>query len=159
MGELITTLTEQPGLTILFSVLFGLAALICTRSLLGSLLKMHRSKTAVKKIEKQYFFAQRFLLHHVRDHCVHAKKFCRRVIVLHHANLIITLLVCITGALGCILHSFAVIAVYALLVQFFVIVLPVTVLEFALVKHPFRKVKGPYRFTDHHNTDDHESLF
>ena len=108
MRELVKTLTEAPGLVILLSAVFGLVVFICNRYLLGTLLKMHRSKTAVKKIEKQYTFTQKFLLHHVRDHCVHAKKFCRRMILLHHMNLIITLLVCATvmpllGVLGTLL--------------------------------------------------------
>lgn len=159
MRQLVKTLTEAPGLVILLSAVFGLVVFICNRYLLGTLLKMHRSKTAVKKIEKQYTFTQKFLLHHVRDHCVHAKKFCRRMILLHHMNLIITLLVCATGLLGCFLSSAAVVGAYAVIVQFCVIVIPVTVMEFVLTNHPFDKRKRRYYFTEQHNSDDHESLF
>lgn len=49
MQELIKNLTEAPGLVILLSAVFGLVVFICNRYLLGMLLKMHRSKTAVKK--------------------------------------------------------------------------------------------------------------
>lgn len=159
MQELVHNFAERPGVIITFSVFLGFLVWISIRNMLDALLKMHRSKTAVKKIEKQYSFKQRFLLRHVRDHCLHAKKFCCWAIFMYNTNLIAATLVCILGVLGCFWKSIAVIAVYALLLQFFAVMLPVTLLDGFLVKNPLQKHKGPYRFTDHHNTDDHESLF
>ena len=49
MNELICRLSVQPGLTILLSAFLGLVIFVMNRYLLSALLKMHRSKTAVKK--------------------------------------------------------------------------------------------------------------
>lgn len=78
---------------------------------------------------------------------------------MYHINLILTLLVCAIGLVGCILPSLAVVGAYAVIVQFCVIVIPVTVMEFVLTNHPFDKRKRRYYFTEKHNSDDHESLF
>lgn len=120
---------------------------------------MHRSKTAVKKIEKQYSFKERFLLHHVRDHCKHATRFTKRMIGAHHFNLIATALVCLVGILSCFLPVLGTVAAWALIAQVIFVFIPVSIMELFMDKHPFRKNKHTYRFTDHHSSDDHESLF
>ena len=159
MIDMINTLSERPGSIVFISFVFGLLVFITNRCLLSSLLKMHRSKTAVKKILKRYTLKQRFLLYHIREHSKHATGFVKWMIVVHHTNLAVTLLVCILAILTCFAASLGVIAAWALFAQLVIVVLPVFILEFLLDKHPFHKWKHEYRFNDYHNTDDHESVF
>ena len=159
MNELICRLSVQPGLTILLSAFFGLVIFIMNRYLLSALLKMHRSKTAVKKIEKQYSFAPKFLLYHVRDHCKHAPKFTKRMIWTHHFNLFVTVFVCLIAIISFFVPEQGIVSAWALIAQVVLVFLPVSIMELLFDKHPFRKNKHAYRFTDHHNSDDHESLF
>ena len=159
MKGLICRLSAQPGLTSLLSVFFGLVIFIMNRCLLSALLKMHRSKTAVKKIEKEYSFTQKLLLHHVRDHCKHAPKFTKRMIWAHHFNLFVTAFTCMTAIISCFAPKFGVVSAWTLIAQVVLVFLPVSIMELLFDKHPFRKNNHAYRFTDHHNSDDHESLF
>lgn len=159
MQGLMKTLTETPGLVVLLSAVFGLVVFICNRYLLGTLLKMHRSKTAVKKIEKEYSFTQKFLLHHVRDHCKHAPKFTKRMIWAHHFNLFVTAFTCLIAIISCFVPKLGVVSAGSLIIQVVLVFLPVSIMELLFDKHPFRKNKHAYRFTDHHNSNDHESLF
>lgn len=159
MIDMINSLSKSPGSIIFISSVFGLLVFITNRFLLASLLRMHRSKTAVKKIEKKYTFKQRFLLHHVRDYCKHATRFTKWMIVIHHVNLAVTLLVSALALLSCCVASLGIIAAWVLIAQLAIVVFPVFISEFFLTKHPFNKRKREYRFTDYHNTDDHESVF
>ena len=159
MIEIINTMSKSPGSVIFLSSAFGLLVFITNRYLLASLLKMHRSKTAVKKILKQYTLKERFFLHHVRDHCKHAVGFVKWMIIVHHVNLAIALLVCALAILTCFAANLGVIAAWALAVQLVLVAFPVFILEFILTKHPFNKRKREYRFTDYHNSDDNESVF
>lgn len=137
----------------------SLASIICIRGMVSGLLEMHRSKTALKKVSKTYSLGQKILLQHAWHDCLHAKKFCRRLIISHHCIfvlLIVELLLAIASNLWPLLMP--VIAWYTLV--FVVgITIPICELCFILDRYPFAKRKHEFRFRKYHNTNDHDSLW
>ena len=81
MQQIIENLSKQPTVYIVLSVLIFLFSFSTNYLLLDSLLKMHRSKSAVKKLKKEYTFLQRMRLLHFKENCLHAIKFCNRMII------------------------------------------------------------------------------
>ena len=59
MLQIIDNLSKQPTVCIILSVIIFLFSFLTNYLLLDSLLKMHRSKSAVKKLKKEYTFLQR----------------------------------------------------------------------------------------------------
>ena len=81
MPQIIENLSKQPIACIILSAIIFLFSFLTNYLLLDSLLKMHRSKSAVKKLKKEYTFLQRIRLHHFKDNCRHAIRFCNRMII------------------------------------------------------------------------------
>ena len=81
MRQIIENLSMQPAVCIILSVLIFLLGFFTNYMLLDSLLKMHRSKSAVKKLKKEYTFLQRMRLLHFKENCRHAIKFCNGMII------------------------------------------------------------------------------
>ena len=59
MLQIIDNLSKQPTVCIILSVIIFLFSFLTNYLLLDSLLEMHRSKSAVKKLKKEYTFLQR----------------------------------------------------------------------------------------------------
>ena len=151
--KILDELIAEPGAAIFLALTFWLASMFLLRSVLSDLLKMHKSKTALKKIEKQYSVRQKLCLHHVAAHTEHAVRFTRYLIWVHHASGL-TMLLCLLLRLFLPDQWF----VYLLAGRFLVLDIPVMVLDFVLDEHPFRKHKHRYRFLKYHNTSDKTSL-
>ena len=148
----------QPGLAAALALTFWLISFYMLRSILSELLQMHKSKTAVKKIRKQYTFRQKLALRHVADHTEHAVTFARRMILVHHLSFW-TMLLCLLSKLILSGRWF----VYLLVSRFLIFDVPVWVFNFLLDPHPFsrrkRRRSSPFRFNKYHNTSDKTSLF
>ena len=84
--RIISNLTATPQACVLITVSLFLVSLIITCSLLNALLKMHRSKSAVKKIMKEYRFLQKVWMYPYEAHCLHAISFCRFLIYLQRIS-------------------------------------------------------------------------
>ena len=69
MPQIIENLSKHPTVCIILSVLIFLFCFFTNYLLLDSLLKMHRSKSAVKKLKKEYTFLQRMRLLHFKENC------------------------------------------------------------------------------------------
>lgn len=150
----IEKMTAQPGAIVFLSLVFWVLSVIILRLLLGALLRMHKSKTAVKKIEKQYTFWQKLCLLHVAEHCEHAVKFTRFMILVHNIYTPATFL-CLTFGLLLPGRWFA----YVTIGKWCLMDLPIVLLMQVLDSHPFQRRRHAWRFDKYHNTSDRTSLF
>ncbi len=152
--DFFNNMIAQPGSAVTLALTFWLASFFMLRSILSELLQMHKSKTAVKKIRKQYTFRQKLTLRHVAEHTEHAVKFTRFMIWVHHFSCW-TMLICPL--------SFFVLSdrwfVYLLAGRFLLFDAPVMSLFSLLDAHPLNRRKYKMRFTQYHNTSDRTSLF
>ncbi len=141
------------GLSVFF-FLFGYLTIYC---LLNSLLKMHRSKSAVKKIKKEYNFKQKLWLTPFETNCIHAVKFCKGLIWFWRVR-------CLSFALYLMLGMAAIfgLPVNTIIAWFsagmFVLFdIPQFIINL-LLSRPFIGRFREYSFEKYHNTKDHESL-
>lgn len=150
--HIINNLAEHPVVYLILSVsLFLFSSLTCYL-LLNGLLKMHRSKTAVKKLKKEYTFLQKLWLCPFKIHCLHAVKFCKFLVILQRIGWIYL-------ALYLLISSFSsTVLVWGAVILFVLFDLPVFLLHFALVRPIiFGRLKH-YSFEKYHNTENHISL-
>lgn len=147
-------LNAQPEAALFIFPILWLLSFFMLRSILSELLKMHKSKTAVKKIEKQYTFRQKLCLHHVAEHTEHAVKFTRFMIRMHHFSFW-TMLICLLSGLILSYRWF----LYLLAGRFLIFDVPVMFVFCILDAHPLNRRRYRMRFTKYHNTSDKTSLF
>lgn len=147
-------LVAQPEAALFLFLTLWLCGIFLLRWLLNDPLQMHKSKTTLKKIGKQYTFRQKLALRHVAEHNEHTVKFTRFMIRLHHLSFG-TMLVCLLSGLTLPDRWF----VYLLVGRFLIFDLPVMILDFLLDEHPFRRFRHRRRFAKYHNTSDRTSLF
>ena len=150
---------NEPGACVFVTGLFALVSVLVLRALISGLLEMHKSRSTMKKIGKEYGFWQKVILLPAWKENEHARKFCRFMIVLHHIRVFL-----MAGLLLMILFASVVPGLSRLAAIFSIIILivvdlPIYVLSMALDRHPFRRRKHEYRFRKYHNTKDHDSLF
>lgn len=138
---------------------FAVAALFCIRGIVSGLFEMHRSKSALKKIKKEFPFGQRMLLIHAWQDCLHAKRFCRGLIISHHCIFCLYLIELLLAVLSNIWPVLMPVIAWYTLVFIVGISIPVCLLNFALDRYPFQKWKHEFRFRKYHNTSDHNSLW
>lgn len=152
--DTIEKMAAQPGMIVFLSLTFWLLCFVILRLLLGALLRMHKSKTSVKKIEKQYTFWQKLCLKHVAQHCEHAVKFTQFMILVHNIYTPSTFLLLISGLLmpgrlfACVMIG-----------KWILMDLPIMLLMQIMDAHPFQKRKHAWRFAKYHNSSDRTSLF
>lgn len=148
----------QPGGAVFLALMIWSVSLFILRYILAELLRMHKSKTSVKKIKIQYSFWQKLALRHVAEHAEHAVKFTNILIWVHHLSFW-TMAVCLLSWVVLSNRWF----IYLLAGRFLLLDLPVWILEFLLDPHPFNRGKRrcgpPFRFNKYHNTSDKTSLF
>lgn len=159
VNRIIGTFSESALLCVFLTGTIAMVSMISIRCIVSGLFEMHRSKSAVKKVRRNYSFTQKLLLVHAWQDCLHAKRFCRRLIVFHHmvAGLFLAaLILAICSHIWSALMPFL-----AYLTLFFLIgvTVPVCILNFILDRHPFQKMKHEYTFRKYHNTQDHENLW
>ena len=158
MPQIIENLSKQPVACIILSVLIFLFCFFTNYLLLDSLLKMHRSKSAVKKLKKEYTFLQRMCLLHVKENCRHAVKFSRGMIAYQKTGwvcLAVYLVISLLFAFGLFSATFIIWLTIGLFAAFDV---PSFVIN-RLLARPiiFGRFKA-FSFEKYHNTENHDSL-
>ena len=159
MQQVIKNLSAQPLLCVTFSVLVFLFSSLTNYLLLDSLLKMHRSKTAVRKLRKGYTFLQRMRLLHFKENCRHAIKFCNGMIIYQKIGWLcraIYLLIALLFAFG----VYSAVFVARLTVGIFLLFdVPVFAIDLLLARPVMFRRFREFSFEKYHNTDNHDSLF
>ena len=157
MMHIISNLAELPGVCFGITLFFFLFGFVMLYSLLDSLLKMHRSKSAVKKIKKEYKLKHKMWLIPFETNCVHAVKFCKGLIWFWRVR-------CFTFALYLMLGLAAIfgLSVNAIIAWFSVGMfvffdVPQFIIQL-LLSRPFIGRFREFSFEKYHNTNDHESL-
>ena len=150
-------MADSPALCIFHLILFFLIFYLFIGVLVDRLFQIHRSKTACKKIMKDYKFWQKALLIPHKTHCLHAKSFCKKMVSYLYAHALF-----LAAALTTVIIEYAVserlnVSVYLLIVQSAVFSLPSFVIDIILSEFPFRK-RSPFRFEKYHNTKEYEKL-
>jgi hypothetical protein len=158
MPEIIENLSKQPTVCIVLSVIIFLFSFSTNYLLLDSLLKMHRSKSAVKKIKKEYTFLQRMRLLHFKENCCHAIKFCNRMIIYQKIAwvcLALYLIISLFFVFGLFSAKFITWLTIGIFMLFDV---PTFVINRLLAKPILFGRFKEFSFEKYHNTEDHDSL-
>ena len=150
-------LSDSPALCIFILIFFFFVFYLFTFVLVDRLFGLHRSRTACKKIMKDYKFWQKALLIPYKAHCLHAKGFCRRTINYLYAHALFLAVALITVIVECAVSERLTVSVYLLIVQSAVFTLPSFVTDIILSKFPFRK-RSPFRFEKYNHTKEYEKL-
>lgn len=155
--HIINNLSEAPAACIILSTILYLFSHLLVYLLLNALLKMHRSKSAVKKIKKEYTFIQRMQLLPYKTNCLHAVTFCKGLILFQQiSNLFFALYLLLALLVFFSLLSNTLFAWFS--VGMIVLCdIPVFVVNGILARPLIGRFKE-YSFEKYHNTDDHESL-
>ena len=158
MPQIIDNLSKQPSWCIILSVIIFLFCFSSNYLLLDSLLKMHRSKSAVKKLKKEYTFLQRMQLIHFKENCRHAIKFCNRMIIyqkISWGGLALYLIISLLFAFGLFSAKF----IAWLTVWMFVLFdVPSFAINLLFARPILFGQFKEFSFEKYHNTDDHDSL-
>lgn len=158
MPQIIENLSKQPAVCIILSVLIFLFCFFTNYLVLDSLLKMHRSKSAVKKLKKEYTFLQRMRLLHFKENCRHAIKFCNGMIIYQKIGwvcLAIYLFMALLFAFGLFSATFITWLTVGVFLLFDVPAFAIN----RLLARPiiFGRFKE-FSFEKYHNTENHDSL-
>ena len=151
--------SESAMLCTFLMTVFSLASMICIRGVVSGLFEMHRSRSAIKKINKTYSFGQKILLQHAWWDCLHAKRFCRCLIISHHCIFVLFVLELLLALFSNIWPILMPVVAWYTLVFVVGISIPVCLLNFILDRYPFAKWKHEFRFRKYHNTSNHDSLW
>lgn len=158
MLQIIDNLSKQPTVCIILSVIIFLFSFLTNYLLLDSLLKMHRSKSAVKKLKKEYTFLQRMQLIHFKENCRHAIRFCNKMIVYLKISwifLALYLIVSLLFVFGLFSSKFIAWLTVGIFLLFDVPAFAIN----RLLARPiiFGRFKE-FSFEKYHNTENHDSL-
>ncbi len=150
----------DPWAALFISFITGIVALFFLRLIANSLLEMHRSKTALRKLRKEYSFWDRFLMLPPWKHSEHAPQFCKVLICIHHIRLcllLISLLLCLLG-LG--MENLQTASRILCLISFVMIDIPVIILESLLDRRiSWRPTRYEYRFKKYNHTPERRRLW
>ena len=158
MLQIIDNLSKKPTVCIILSVIIFLFSFLMNYLLLDSLLKMHRSKSAVKKLKKEYTFLQRMQLIHFKENCRHAIRFCNKMIVYLKISwifLALYLIVSLLFVFGLFSSKFIAWLTVGIFLLFDVPAFAIN----RLLARPiiFGRFKE-FSFEKYHNTENHDSL-
>ena len=137
----------------------ALASIFCIRGIISGLFAMHRSRSALKKAYKEYSFGQKVILKHAWWDCLHAKRFCRFLIVCHHCIIGLLLVELLLAILSNTWPALMPVIGWFTIIFLVVITIPVCILNFSLDRYPFAKWNSEFTFRKYHNTQDHNSLW
>lgn len=158
MNHLIQNLSMQPIGCIEISAVSFFCSYLSNYMLLTSLLKMHRSKSAVKKIRSKYTLLQKLRLRHFKENCLHAVSFCSKMVIYQKISFgfrVLYWIISLLFAFGIV--SSALIA-WLTVGFFFVFDLPVFLISLFLSRPIIGRFKE-FTFEKYHNTQNHDSLF
>ena len=157
--HIVGVFSESVWICLFFMCTFCISTVLCIVGLTSGLFEMHRSRTNIKKTRRKYTLSQRFRLMPAWYECLHAKGFCRFLIIVYHTRLVLMLLFLILTILVQIFPILMVIIAPFTAVVFFVVDIPILLFHALMDRYPLKKLKHEYRFRKYHNTDDHYSLF
>ncbi len=155
--NILLNLSREPGACVLLMVLLFLFSFLLVFLLMESLLKMHRSKTAVKQIKKEYSLFQNIIQLPLEKHGLHASRFCKGFIRFHRIGMggfAAYLLVALGNGLGLISDAFL---AWSSAGMFLLYEMPVFVLN-GILSRPFIGRFREYSFQKYHNTENHDQL-
>ncbi len=158
MQQLIANLSLHPMLCVTFTVLIFMFSFLTNYLLLDSLLKMHRSKSAIKKLKKEYTFLQKIRLFHFKENCLHAVKFCNGVIIYQKFALVclaMYLFASLLFAFGLFSATFISWLTLGIALVFDV---PTFLINRLLARPILFGRFATFSFEKYHNTNNHESL-
>lgn len=155
--HIISNLAELPGVCFGLSVFLFLFGFAMIYGLLDSLLKMHRSKSAVKKIKKEYKLKQKMWLIPFETHCMHAAKFCKGLICFWRVRCFTFILYLMLGLAAVFGLSENVIIAWFSAGMFVLFDVPQLIIQLSLSRPFFGRFRE-FSFEKYHNTKDHESL-
>ncbi len=158
MAAILSRLYNGPGLCIFLSLIFGFITLILLRSLASALFEMHRSRTAEKKLRKEYSFGEKFLLILHWDHCIHAPNFCKTLICIHHIRISFLLIHLLLSLCGLWIPELQKICVWGFLLCLLLIDIPIGIIETVLDRYPLRRRNHEYRFKAYDHTSERKKL-
>ncbi len=155
---ILDNLLAHPWLAMFCALVSGIFCCVCLASLSGALLKMHRSKSAVKKLLAAYSAPPRLWLQPAWENALHAKRFCRISIAIYRVRLL-----CLASSLAAGLVILAVpklsdIAVYTAGAFFLLLDIPWLIVFFLLGNKPLGKRWQGFHFEKYHNTPEHDKL-
>jgi hypothetical protein len=160
--HMIENLSQRVGSCVFISVVLFLAAFAIGRSLLNALFRMHKSKSMVRKLYDKYSFWQKMSLLHIEEHCEHAVKFCRGLILLHKISVSVFGVYVLTVLLYFLNLISAPVLTWFSLARILVFDAPVFVIDGALTRPFFaigrRKYNRKYSFEKYHNSNNYTSL-
>ncbi len=154
--NVVSDLSECPGVCIGLSCVFFLMYLLTAFGLLDALLKMHRSKSAVKKIKKEYSFMQKLRLLPFEDHCLHAVRFCKGLIWFSRVRYIFFALYILIALVG-IFYPVSEMLPWVTITMILCFDIPMLLLSACLSRPLIGRFKE-FSFEKYHNTQDHFSL-
>lgn len=155
--QIIDNLSQNPVICVIISVIIFLICSMMIYLLLDAFLKMHRSKSAVKKLKKGYTFRAQMWLRHAQDHCLHAVTFCKCLILFQRAGWLCFagyLLIALANAIG--LASDLILA-WATAGMFILYDVPVFAINTILARPIIGRFKE-FSFEKYHNTNNHDDL-
>ena len=155
--ELIHRLALSPGLCVLVSAVLGIWGIAGIRGMLTDLLKMHRTKASMKKIYQTYSLADRLLLRHISDNCIHTRGFCNVLIAVDNAYCVFLVMSLLAGIM-CIYTDAATLLAVITVAKLALLDIPVHVLLTILKEDPMSR-DSRWRFRKYQNSPDYYSLF
>ena len=159
MQKIIENISAQPAACMIASVLLFFLAALANYVLMDALLEMHRSKSALKKLKKQYTFFQKIRLLHFKENCRHAVKFCNGMIIYQKIGWLCFAIYLLAGLLHALDFFPAAVISWLSIAIFFCFDLPSIVIGWALSRPLLSRRFKKFSFEKYHNTDNHESLF
>ena len=150
---------NEPGACIFVTSVFALVSILCLRMIISSLLEMHKSKSTMKKIAREYSFFQKVLLMPAWKENEHAIKFCKFLVVLHHIRVALWISLLLLMLIASVVPGASKVAASLAVTITVAADFPIIVLNIALDRYSFKRFKHEYRFRKYHNTKDHDSLF
>lgn len=155
--DVIGNLSELPAVCVGLSVFFFLFSYLLIFSLTDSLLKMHRSKSSVKKIKKAYKLKERLWLIHIEANCMHAVKFCKCLILFWRTRCVFFACYLLAGFAAMLSVHLNEIIAWLSVVVFLVFDIPQYIL-YLFLSRPLIGRFRKFSFEKYHNTKDHDSI-
>lgn len=159
MYNFIKNLSAHPLASIFSSVFIFFIGTNVNYLLLDSLLKMHRSKSALEKLKKEYTFLQRLGFLHFKGNCRHAVKFCNSMIIFQKSGWICFAVYLFAVLLFAFDFFSADTISWLSVVIFLYFGLPSLVINWALGRPLLYGRFKKYSFEKYHNTNNHKSIF
>ena len=157
--RIFNTYLDSPLFCIILTCIFSVSTICCLRSIVCGLFKMHRSGSALKKLLNSYSFCAKCILLPAWNECLHAKRFCKFLILVHNVRFVLLISSISLALLSNIISVLVSINAVFSGIIFFTFDIPILVMHRVMDQHPFKRQKNKYRFQKYHKTKNYNSLF